>query len=154
AKRIMEELSFGEKSYGKLEGYFGAAFAIGSMSFGLVVDKVNVRWVYPAMVVMWSLAGAASGFARTFEELLWCRVALGFFEAANWPCALRTTQRLLTPDQRTLGNGILQSGVSVGAIITPWVVLLSVSTLNSWRPPFWFVGSLGIFWAVLWLSIV
>jgi ACS family hexuronate transporter-like MFS transporter len=154
AKRVMAELEFGEDRYGKLEGYFGAAFAFGALFFGWMVDRINVRWVYPLMVMVWSLAGMASGFARDFHELVWCRIALGFFEAANWPCALRATQRLLRPEERTMGNGILQSGAAVGAIITPWIVLGSLYAFDSWRPPFWFVGVLGFFWAVLWLCIV
>lgn len=154
AKRIMADLTFSEDRYGKLEGCFGAAFAAGALFFGFLVDKVNVHWVYPSMVILWSLAGMGSGLARNFEELLWCRIALGFFEAANWPCALRTTQRLLRPEQRTMGNGILQSGAAVGAIITPWIVLGSLEMANSWRPPFWIVGVLGLIWAVSWWCLV
>lgn len=154
AKRIMDSLAFGEDRYGKLEGCFGAAFAVGALFFGWLVDRVNVHWVYPSMVILWSLAGMGSGLARNFEELLWCRIALGFFEAANWPCALRTTQRLLRPEQRTLGNGILQSGAAVGAMITPWIVLGSLAAADSWRPPFWFVGLLGLIWAASWWCLV
>ena len=52
---------------------------------------------------------------------------LGFFEAGHWPCALVTAQRLLARRDRPLGNSILQSGASLGAIATPIVVLLLVT---------------------------
>ena len=71
----------------------------------------------------WSLVGYATGWVTTYRELLVCRVLLGFFEAGQWPCALVTAQRLLSRRDRPLGNSIIQSGASLGAIATPVVVL-------------------------------
>jgi ACS family hexuronate transporter-like MFS transporter len=154
AKRMMDDVGFKKDGYGNLEAGFGAAFAAGSLVMGLLVDRVNVWWVYPTMVALWSMAGAATGQARNYEELLACRIALGFFEAANWPCALRATQRLLIPEERAMGNGILQSGAAIGAVITPQVVKYSVLRWDDWRPPFYFVGAAGLAWVVLWLAVV
>jgi ACS family hexuronate transporter-like MFS transporter len=156
ATRLMADIGFDEAGYGRLEGYFGAAFAAGALLLGFVVDRLGPRLVYPLVVLLWSLAGFVTGFVRTFEELLACRIALGFFEAANWSCALKTTQRILRPEERALGNGILQSGAAIGAIITPMLVLgfLSWHIYNGWRPAFWVVGGLGMFWVVLWLVVV
>ena len=58
-----------------------------------------------------------------FVSLLILRFLLGLAEAGNWPCALRTTQHILRPEERTMGNSILQSGASVGAILTPLIVI-------------------------------
>src|SRR5262249_3737358 len=102
----------------------------------------------------WSAAGFATGLAGGFAGLLACRFALGLAESANWPCALRTTQRLLRPDERTLGNGILQSGASVGALLTPLVVFAGFTATGSWRLPFFAVGALGAAWVGLWLLCV
>jgi ACS family hexuronate transporter-like MFS transporter len=80
---------------------------------------------------------------------------LGFFEAGQWPCAYVTTLRLLTRRNRTLGNSILQSGVSIGAVLTPLVVLVLVDErAGSWRLPFQVIGGAGAFWAVAWLALV
>jgi ACS family hexuronate transporter-like MFS transporter len=156
ASRLMVDVGFDEAGYGQLEGYFGAAFAAGALSLGFVVDRFGPRIIYPTVVLLWSLAGFVTGFVRTFEELLVCRIALGFFEAANWSCALKTTQAILRPDERTMGNGILQSGAAVGAVLTPLLVLafLHWDVYNGWRPAFWSVGGLGLFWVVLWLVVV
>src|SRR5262249_52428048 len=99
-------------------------------------------------------AGFATGYAQTFAGLLLCRFLLGLAEAGNWPCALRTTQRILPPEQRTMGNGILQSGAAVGAIITPMVVQACVYWTDSWRYPFLVVGGVGVFWVVFWFALV
>src|SRR5262249_52270288 len=104
AKRIKDELSLTNEQYGDIEFAFGIAFALGAVVAGSLVDRWNVRWVYPAALLGWSAAGFVTGFAQTLAQLMLFRFALGLFEASNWPCALRTTQRILPPRERTMGN--------------------------------------------------
>jgi ACS family hexuronate transporter-like MFS transporter len=87
---------------------------------------------------------------------LFFRVLLGFAEAANWPCALRTTQRILPPGERAMGNSILQSGAAVGAIIIPIVLLVLFDDRNptTWRLPFLVVGAAGTVWVLFWWASV
>jgi ACS family hexuronate transporter-like MFS transporter len=114
-----------------------------------------VRWLYPIVLLGWSMAGVISAWTRTYEQLLWCRIALGLFEAAHWPCALKTTFAVLSPTERTMGNSVLQSGASIGAIITPQVMLwLMTDELGTWRYAFEVVGFAGVLWVVLWLSVI
>jgi ACS family hexuronate transporter-like MFS transporter len=154
AKRIKDELYLNNEQYGRIESGFGVAFAVGALGMGLAVDRWNVRWVFPAALLGWSAAGLLTGFSQTFLQLFACRVALGLFEAGNWPCALRTTQHILPPNQRTLGNGILQSGAAIGAIITPLIVVALVTGPGTWPRPFFVIGLIGAFWVVLWLASV
>lgn len=145
---------FNNYGYGLLEAAFGSAFAIGAIVMGWLADRVNVRLLYPAAVLLWSLAGLATGLVDTFALLLVCRFALGFAEAGNWPCALRTTQHILPPEKRTMGNSILQSGAALGAILTPLLLLLLARQNASWRWSFILVGAVGALWAVAWLLAV
>ena len=97
----------------------------------------------------WSLVGFATGWVTSYRELLVCRVLLGFFEAGQWPCALVTAQRLLSRRDRPLGNSIIQSGASLGAIATPIVVLyLATDSTGGWRLPFRVIGAAGVGWVV------
>jgi ACS family hexuronate transporter-like MFS transporter len=205
---IEKEIHLTNTQYGRLEKGFGYAFAFGALFFGVLVDRVSVRWLYPAVLLGWSVAGLATGYAdrlgeglaplvigwidlrrlsfgsaepltgtppdpsslRAYLGFLVCRVALGFFEAGQWPCALVTTQRLLSRADRSLGNSILQSGASIGAILTPIVVglfapplsgdgpasgtavaALDESTAGWWRSPFVVIGAMGILWIPPWL---
>ena len=54
-----------------------------------------------------------------------------------------------------MGNSILQSGASIGAVITPQVMkLLLTEEPGSWRATFIVVGAVGLLWVVVWfLSI-
>ena len=192
-------LGLNNAQYGRLEFGFGIAFALGALAFGAVADAVPVRWLYPLVLVGWSMAGLATGYApgvgerllplladttqppspfwqqfaklnqdqlalndaeqwravANFLGLLVCRVVLGVFEAGHWPCALVTTQRMLTRQQLPLGNSILQSGASVGAVLTPFVVLACrTDQPGRWPYPFVAIGLAGLLWVVPWLLLV
>lgn len=176
---IKKELHLTSEHYGNLEFGFGMAFALGAILVGLVVDKVSVRVVYPAVLVGWSLCGIATAWAvpigegilavtgwqgETTEDtaamaayygFMCCRVLLGLFEAGQWPCAMVITQRILTREERTFGNSLLQSGASIGAILTPLVVQSMASTEpGSWRLPFIVIGAIGMLWLLPWFSLI
>jgi ACS family hexuronate transporter-like MFS transporter len=156
APRILDELSIDEPRYGMLELAFGWAFAVGALFFGILADRLDIRWLYPAVLLSWSAVGFATGYATDYRELLACRLVLGFFEAGHWPCALKkTTQRLLPAESRTFGNSILQSGTAIGAIATPLIIKqMLTEEVGSWRPVFQWIGGLGAGWVVLWGLLV
>jgi MFS transporter, ACS family, hexuronate transporter len=154
SKRILDALHLDKADYGRVEASFGLAFAFGGLLTGFLADRINVRWLYAVSVLVWSLAGFLTGFVQGFISLVLCRSLLGLAEAGNWPSALRTTQRILPPDQRTMGNGILQSGAALGAIITPLLCLGVLHWTGDWRYSFWIVGAFGALWVFLWLAVV
>ena len=155
AAEIRDELRLSNEDYGKLERGFGLAFAVGSLALGVIADRVSLRWLYPAILLGWSTVGFLTGWVNNVTELLLCRVLLGFFEAGQWPCALAAAQRLLPRDQRPLGNSILQSGASLGAIVTPPIILLlNHGEPGGWRLPFQVVGGAGLVWILVWLMAI
>jgi MFS transporter, ACS family, aldohexuronate transporter len=150
--QIQTAFRTGDDGYGQVEGLFGLGFACGGLLFGYLSDKVNVRWLYPAVMLAWSLAGAAAAWVESLTALGVSRFLLGLFEAGHWPCALRTTQRVFKPAQRTWGNSLLQSGASLGAILTP----LLIAGVHHWNPEQWrltfvITGLLSLPWVVAWL---
>jgi ACS family hexuronate transporter-like MFS transporter len=155
ATRITREFRLSQEQYGNLEFVFGWAFAVGSLLFGIAADRVSVRWLYPVVLLLWSAVGFATGLATTYTGLLVCRMLLGWFEGGHWPCAIKTTQRLLESRDRAMGNSVLQSGTSIGAIVTPLVMrVMLTDAAGSWRLPFQAVGAAGLLWIVLWLALV
>ncbi len=153
--RVTTELGLSDAQYGHLELAFGWAFAAGSLVFGFLADRVRVFWLYPAILAAWSLMGMAAGWAQGYGGLLLCRTLLGFFEAGHWPCALKTTFTLLEEKDRTLGNSVLQSGASIGAVITPQIMRwLMTDEPGSWRAAFVAVGASGFLWVLLWFAFL
>ncbi len=150
--RVTEELGLTNLEYGNLELAFGWAFAVGSVTFGFLADRIRIYLLYPMVLGLWSMVGMATGWAEGFAGLLACRSLLGFFEAAHWPCAVKTTFAVLDDRQRTLGNSILQSGASVGAILTPQLIRWVIDdSAGSWRRAFILCGLVGLVWVLIWM---
>lgn len=167
---------FTDTGYGLLEKYFSYAFAIGSIFTGLLADRMNVRILYPILLVGWSTAGILTPYSEPLgavavqvfkgflsEEtladpklsqyvgLLICRIMLGVFEAGHWPCAIITTKLLLEGKDRNLGNSILQSGATIGTIFTPLAIgAVHYMGFAGWGVPFIVIGVIGIFWVIPW----
>src|SRR6266567_4371509 len=80
AVRITTQFQLRQEQYGNLELVFGWAFAFGSTLFGIAADRVSVRWLYPITLILWSVAGVATGLVDSYGQLLGCRALLGVFE--------------------------------------------------------------------------
>lgn len=162
APRIKDQFELSNEQYGNLEAAFSYSFAFGSLLWGVLADVISVRWLYPFVLVAWSLIGFATGLSTGYYSLFFCRAALGFFESGHWPCALVVTHSILQSAQRPLGNSILQSGASLGAIITPIVIFAMVVAVtkgdamqpDAWRPPFLIIGAVGLIWVAAWFVVV
>jgi ACS family hexuronate transporter-like MFS transporter len=153
--RIKSEFGLVNEQYGDIEAAFGYGFVLGSIVFGLLADAVSIRWLYPAVLVCWSAVTAAAAMASGYEDLLWMRFLLGVFEAGHWPCGVRVVRALTRARGRTMGNGLLQSGTSIGAVVAPLVMLaLLTEAEGSWRPAFAVVGGIGVLWVIAWFFTV
>src|SRR5262249_12013000 len=114
AFEIQQEFNLNNKEYGNLEMGFGLAFAAGSFFFGYLVDRIGVYWLYPGVLLGWSLMGFLTGLSQSYTQLLVLRSLLGLFESGHFPCGLKTVQILLAPRDRAMGNSLLQSGTALG----------------------------------------
>src|ERR1043165_8924449 len=72
AVRITNEFKLSKEQYGMFELAFGWAFALGSLLFGFIADRVSTRWLYPTLLLGWSLMGFLSAHPRDFNKLLPC----------------------------------------------------------------------------------
>jgi ACS family hexuronate transporter-like MFS transporter len=143
-----------DAGYGRAEQWFGYGFAAGGLLFGVLADLISIRWLFPILVLAWSVATFGSARAESFDRFVAWRFVLGLCEAGHWPCSLRMTQRSYPPDRRTLGNGILQAGAAGGQIAVP-LLLLSVSvTGQGWVRAFDLAAILGLPWIAFWLVLV
>lgn len=157
APRITVQFQLTQEQYGELETVFGVAFACGSLVWGYLADVMPVRILYPLVLLAWSAVGFVTGLTDGYTSLYYCRVLLGFFESGHWPCALVVTHAILSSSDRPLGNSILQSGASLGAVLTPLIIFALVGATtepNAWRPPFLIIGAVGLVWVVLWTLVM
>lgn len=150
---IKHDFDLKEKGYGSLEKVFGYAYAAFLIISGFLADRLSLRWLYAGALLVWSFAGFATGFVQTLPALLFCRAMLGAGEAFNWPVAVGTVRRIMPRESQSFANGVFNSGMTIGAVLTPVLVLLLVNekTGEGWRSLFKVVGAAGSLWVVFWI---
>lgn len=148
---LTDEFGWSEKDYANIVFAFQAAYAIGLVSVGRLIDRIGVKWGYALAVAFWSLAGMAHAAASSVAGFMAARFALGIGEAGNFPAAVRTTADWFPRKERAFATGIFNSGSNVGAIITPLMVAYIVSTIGlGWQAAFLLTGVLGFVWLGFW----
>ncbi|MCK7557316.1 MFS transporter [Chitinophaga sedimenti] len=80
-----------ETDYGNLVTAFSAAYAIGLLAFGRIVDKLGSKMGYTISITIWSIAAMLNGLAKSTFGFGAARVALGFGEGGNFPSAIKAT---------------------------------------------------------------
>lgn len=142
----------GETRFGRVEMAFGVTFATTQLIAGFLADRMSIRWLYAGALLLWSAAGFACGIVQTLWLFVACRVALAFGESFNWPCAVAAVRRIFPAESRSFANGIFHGGGSIGAIVTPLLVLMLVSDSgDGWRLVFLVTGGVGALWVIAWL---
>lgn len=149
APTLEREIGWDEIAYGHIVTAFQAAYAIGLLGFGRLLDAWGTRIGYAISVGFWSLAAMAHAIASSTFGFGAARFALGLGEAGNFPAAVKAVGEWFPPRERALANGIFNSGANVGAILAPALVPWMVS-LWGWRAAFVALGAIGFAWLALW----
>lgn len=148
---LQGELGWSESDYGDIVFWFQAAYAIGLLACGPLIDRIGSRLGYAGAIGIWSLAAMAHALFRTAGGFSVARFALGLGEAANFPAAIKSVAEWFPKKERALAAGILNAGANVGAIATP-IIVPALAIAYGWRAAFIVTGLLGFVWLVFWLS--
>lgn len=148
---LQTELGWTEVDYGMIVSWFQAAYAIGLLASGVIIDRVGSKIGYAAAIVIWSLAALFHALVRSPSGFALARFALGLGESANFPAAIKSVAEWFPKKERALAAGILNAGANVGAIATPIVVPVIALTYG-WQAAFIITGLLGFAWLAAWLA--
>lgn len=149
APTLEREIGWSEVQYAHIVTAFQAAYALGLLGFGRLVDGIGVRHGYAISVLFWSFAAAAHALARSVPGFGAARFALGLGEAGNFPAAVKAVGEWFPRRERALANGLFNSGANVGAILAPALVPWLTSVCG-WQGAFVLLGALGFLWLGLW----
>jgi ACS family hexuronate transporter-like MFS transporter len=147
---LQHEFAWNDIDYGNLVFAFQAAYGLGMLVVGRLIDRLGTRIGYAVAMAFWSLASMAHAMAFSLGGFVAARFALGFGEAGVFPASLKCVAEWFPKKERALATGIFNAGTNVGAIVTPLVVPWIAVHLG-WRWAFLMTGSLGFAWLILWL---
>jgi len=151
-KTLQHDLGWSEIDYSNLVVAFQAAYALGMVVVGRLIDKLGTRLGYALAMVFWSLASMGTALGSSLTSFAVSRVALGFGEAAVFPASIKAVAEWFPKKERALATGIFNAGTSIGAMLTP-VVVPWINARWGWRGAFIGIGALGFVWLVFWLLI-
>ena len=151
-KTLQHDLGWSEIDYSNLVVSFQAAYALGMVVVGRLIDKLGTRLGYALAMVFWSLASMGTALGSSLTSFAFSRVALGFGEAAIFPASIKAVAEWFPKKERALATGIFNAGTSIGAMLTP-VVVPWINARWGWRGAFIGIGALGFVWLVFWLLI-
>ncbi|MCK5207028.1 MAG: MFS transporter, partial [Cyclobacteriaceae bacterium] len=152
APELQEKFGWSESDYGMIIAAFQAAYAIGLLTTGRLLDRIGTRIGYSIAITLWSVAGMFHAAARSVFSFAVARFALGLGESANFPAAVKTVAEWFPKKERALATGLFNSGSSIGAILAP--LLVPWIALNyGWQWAFIATGALGFVWLIFWLPV-
>ncbi len=152
APTLQKEIGWTEVDYGNIISWFTAAYAIGFLGVGRMMDTLGVRSGFAIAIVTWSVAAMSHALASTVAGFSAARFALGLGESGNFPGAIKTVAEWFPARERAFAAGVFNAGSNVGAIVAPLVVPM-IALRWGWREAFIATGALGFLWLAAWLAI-
>ncbi len=149
---LQHDLGWNDIDYAHLVTAFQAAYALGMIFMGRLIDRLGTRIGYAVAMVFWSLASMGHAMANSLSGFVIARSALGFGEAGVFPASIKSVAEWFPKKERALATGIFNAGTNIGAIITPLIVPWIAVHLG-WRWAFLLTGVLGFAWLILWLLL-
>jgi MFS transporter, ACS family, aldohexuronate transporter len=150
APELQTRIGWTEAQYGYIVTAFQAAYALGLLLMGRLIDLIGTRIGYALSIGIWSLSAAAHALARTPLGFGAARFALGLGEAGNFPAAIKTVAEWFPRKERALATGIFNSGTNVGATIGPLLVLW-IARRYGWQSAFVSTGLLSFIPILFWV---
>lgn len=152
APLLQKEIGWTAIEYGYITTVFQAAYAVGLVVLGRLIDRYGTKIGYAVAIVAWSLSAMGHALAATVIGFGVARMFLGLSEGGNFPAAIKAIAEWFPKKERALATGIFNSGANIGAVVAPAVVPWLTVTYG-WQAAFIATGAIGFLWLFLWLPL-
>lgn len=151
---IKVDLKLSDVELGFLHGFaFSILYVTLSVPAARLSERFNRVNIIAGSIALWSLFTSLSGFARTFGQLLLCRIGVGVGEACGNPPAYSLITDYFGPRRRATALAIYQLGLPLG-IMAGAIAGGVLTQYHGWRTAFMVLGLPGLVLALLLKLIV
>jgi ACS family hexuronate transporter-like MFS transporter len=149
---LSHEYGWSETGYGDVVFWFQAAYGIGFLFFGRLVDKIGAKLGYILAMSVWTAAHMAHALVTSTFGFAMVRLPLALGESGTYPAGLAAIAEWFPKRERALSIGIFNAGANVGAVVTPLIVPVITLALN-WQSAFLLTGLFNIAWIAAWVIL-
>ena len=147
-----KDLGWSENDYGNIVTAFQAAYAMGFLLMGWLIDRFGPKVGYAIAISIWTVGHVAHGFASSVVSFMMARVILGVGEAGHFPSVVRASSEWFPQKERAYAIGWVNSATTIGVILTAPTIAFFMRYLGfDWRQTFIYTGIFGAILLVLWL---
>ena len=146
---LAKDFHWSEKDYSDIVMAFTAAYALGLLGFGRLIDRIGTKLGYTLSIIIWSVAAMLHALATGTFSFGLARSALGLGEGGNFPAAIKVVAEWFPRKERALATGIFNSGSNIAAVVGPPVIAWIFSSYG-WKEAFIWTGALGFIWLIFW----
>lgn len=144
------EMKLSPESLGILLSAFYWTYALCQIWTGWLVDRGDVRWIYAAAVLIWSLATFCIGSTRSFAVMFCMLLVLGLGESVAYPATSRVVISVFPETRRGLANSLIDMlGARIGPAVGTLCGGLMVAGIG-WRRLFFVTGCVALLWLIPW----
>jgi ACS family hexuronate transporter-like MFS transporter len=147
---LQKAYGWSETGYGDVVFWFQAAYGLGYLVFGRLVERVGAKLGYALAVGLWTVGHMAHAFVTSTAGFALVRIPLALGESGAFPSALAAVSDWFPRRERALAIGIFNAGSNLGAILTPLIVP-AIALAWGWRAAFLVTGGLTLGWLAAWL---
>jgi predicted MFS family arabinose efflux permease len=151
---IARDLRLTHAQVGLLASSLAIAWAVSSLVFGAVSDRVGRRPVLVPAVFAFSILSWLSGIVRSFSQMFVVRTLMGTAEGPTWSTITATIEESSAPERRGRNVGVVVSAAAlVGLALAP-VLTTQIAARFGWRAACFVAGVPGIVLGVLLWKLV
>ncbi|HEX7156500.1 MAG TPA: MFS transporter [Burkholderiaceae bacterium] len=141
--QVTQDLGLSHAQYGFLVGaVWVRSFGFMAVFMGTLADRFSRPRVIAAGLLIWSVCTAASGQARTFEQMVAARFLVASGEAALVPAAVALLAELFSERRRGTAIGLFFMGIPLG-IGFSFLLAGTFGATHGWRDTFTTLGIIG-----------
>jgi ACS family hexuronate transporter-like MFS transporter len=146
---LKKEGFFTNEQYSYVVSAFQIVYSFAQPVAGYLTDLIGPRIGYAVAALVWGLAAALQAISSGWMSMAGFRALLGLSEAVAIPTGTKMSTVWFPSQERSIATGWFNSGSSIGAMVTPPLVVW-LATWYGWRSAFFITGALGIVLSFVW----
>ena len=146
---IRADLHLSPEQWGWVLSAYVLANALFEIPSGALGDRNGQRVELRRITLWWSVFTAASGWCRTFAQMVGARFLFGVGAAGAYPNAAGAISRWFPKREHAMAQGYVWGASRLGGALAP-LLLVPLEQRMGWRAVFWALGVVGIAWSAVW----